>query len=64
MARVVAPGLGARRGSLPFDRGAVVPLKVALIAQQARLHAIKQRPQLAEVILDGRPGQSQPVLGA
>ena len=38
-------------------------LKVALIAQQARLHTIKQRPQLSKVILDRRARQSQPVLG-
>src|SRR5262249_49331324 len=47
-----------------FDRCAVVPLKMALFAEQAGLCEVKQRPELAELVLNGGAVQGEPILRA
>ena len=40
---------------------AVEAVEVELVAEEARIHEIEQRPELAEMILDRRSRQAQPM---
>ena len=42
---------------MPLDGRCEAPLIVALRAEQARIEEVHNRPQLGEVVLNGRTGQ-------